>query len=68
MSAKAEALVGSGKIGLVATGIYQAAGSKPDTVYVIEVDPPHCDCMGFRFRHTCKHLEAAMILAKGAAA
>lgn len=61
-TAKAEALIKKGKIGSVAPGIYQAEGSKPGTTYMVEVNPPACDCMAFRFRRECKHIDAAMIL------
>ena len=42
--------------------MYQAQVSGKDSMYVVETDGPHCDCIGFRYYRTCKHLVAARML------
>ena len=55
---KARKLIKSGKIAKVDDNMWQVAGSKPNTMYVVTLEPLHCDCMGFVFRHNCSHIRA----------
>lgn len=42
------------------------SGSESGTVYEVWFEPhPHCTCMGFRYRGTCKHLAQAREVSPG---
>ena len=55
---KARKLIKSGKVAKVNDNMWQVAGSKPNTMYVVMLEPLHCDCMGFVFRQNCSHIRA----------
>ena len=61
---KARKLIKSGKVAKVNDNMWQVAGSKPNTMYVVMLEPLHCDCMGFVFRQNCSHIRAVE-MAKG---
>ena len=56
--AKARRLVRTGRIAKIDDNTWQAAGSKANTMYVIQLEPRHCDCLGFRYYQTCSHMQA----------
>ena len=60
---KAQRLINSGSIEQVAEKIYQVKSSTPGKVYIVMIEPPHCQCVGFVFRKECSHLLAAQKMA-----
>ena len=60
-NAKARKLLARGDISKVEGSLWQARSSKGDNVYVIDIDGPHCDCLGFKFRGKCSHILAVQI-------
>ena len=66
--ARARRLIKTGRIAQVDGNTWQAAGSKEGTMYVILLEPRHCDCLGFSFRRDCSHIRAVeLVMSVGAA-
>lgn len=40
----------------VAQGVYRVVSG--ENAYIVRMSPASCTCPGFRYRRTCKHLEA----------
>ena len=59
--AKARKLLASGGVTRVEGSIWQARASGKNGMYVIDLNGPHCDCLGFRYNRKCSHLRAVML-------
>ena len=63
--AKAAKLVRTGKVGKVGDLLYQVAGSRPGASYMVDMNDHSCECLGFRYKRDCSHLEAVRIFSRG---
>ncbi len=57
---KAQNIIDTGSILQIDENTYQVISSVPGKSYIIESEI--CECLGFRYRNTCSHVQAANLL------
>ena len=62
--AKAKKLIAKGCVAKVADGTWQVLASSGTDSYFVQLEPRHCDCLAFRFRQECAHMQAVEIMAE----